>query len=110
MPSEERFITFELPEIYKALSILSIQEDKPALPAGELGAIHVTEDAAEDATVSVHVKTKSAGEEDLKFERAFFAKALVFYCQGSGIPLPKSGQKILNIMKDKIILKISLDQ
>ena len=108
MPIEERFITFNLDEIYKSVSIRCVQENRDTLPNGKLIAIKVKEPSEEgDGDICLHVKTKD-NEVKLHYERDFFALALVFYCQGCGIPLPKRGKKILKITSDCIIMKIDL--
>jgi len=109
MPIEERFITFNLEEIYQAVSIGSIKENLDPLPKGALQAIEIEGEAdVNHDSIFLKVKTESGAEETHKFERKFFALALVFFCQGSGIPLPASGQKTLKILPDKIIMKIEL--
>lgn len=110
MPVEERFITFDLSEIYKAISIKCTQEDLEKPPEGTLVSIEINEeDAEQQDIIYLQVKTNS-DEEKLKYDRTFFALALVFYCQGSGIPLPNRGTKTLKILQDKIIMKIDLEK
>jgi len=107
MPTEERFVTFSLDEVHKALSIFLIQKELPALSSANLESFDLKENGGGD---NIYLKLEDASGEtsDIDFERKFFAEALVFYCQGSGIPLPKSGTKILHIMEDKIMMKITL--
>ncbi|MFK7838689.1 MAG: hypothetical protein AB8B83_00015 [Bdellovibrionales bacterium] len=108
MPSEERFVTFSLSEVSKALSIYFIQKDMPSLPSGDVVSFALSEDTDDADKVFVKVEDETGSVSDFDFERKFFAEALVFYCQGSGIPLPKSGSKFLNITNDKIVMKITL--
>lgn len=109
MPSEERFITFDLEEIYKAISIKCVKQKLDTPPKGELTLIEIDEENpnAQDE-IFLNVKKDDGGEEKLSYERKFFAESLVFLCQGSGIPLPSKGQKMLQILKDRIIMKIVL--
>ncbi len=108
MPLEERFITFNLKEVYKAISIRCLQEDKDELPKGVLTSIEINGGDNEDQNI-VYLHIDQEGETvQLEFDREFFALALVFYCQGSGIPLPKRGQKVLKVLEDRIIMKMSL--
>ena len=110
MPIEERFITFDLPEIYKAVIIKCTEQDLPKPPEGDLVEIKIDEDSAElQDKITLHIKTP-ANDEHVEFDRTFFALALVFYCQGSGIPLPNRGTKTLKILQDKIIMKIELER
>lgn len=109
MPTEERFITFSLDEVHKALSISFIQKDLPLLPTGELVSLNISDEKDKQEDIYIKLKNDSDEVSDLNFSRKFFAESLVFYCQGSGIPLPRSGKKILNILKDKIIMKIMME-
>ena len=109
MPIEERFITFSLEEIHNAVRVKCVDEklDRPA--RGELVAIEIDEDN-EAAQNDIFFKIKrddNGAEEEFKFERGFFGQALVFYCQGHGIPLPKRGQKILKIAPNQVTMKVT---
>lgn len=109
MPVEERFITFSLDEVYKSLSIGCAKENLDAPPKGTLNSIEIDEEnQADQNSIFLNVKTESGQEERLDFERKFFALSLVFYCQGTGIPLPARGTKTLKMLKDKVIMKIEL--
>jgi hypothetical protein len=110
MPIEERFITFDLNEIYKAVVIKCTEQDLPKPPEGKLKGIEIDEqDAGRQDKINMVIEGAN-GKESVEFDRTFFALALVFYCQGSGIPLPNRGQKTLKILEDKIIMKIELDR
>ena len=109
MPTEERFITFSLEEVHKALSISFIQKDQPPLPTGKLVSLNISNDKDKQEDIYIEIHNDSDEVSSLSFPRKFFAESLVFYCQGSGIPLPRSGKKILNILKDKIIMKIMME-
>ena len=106
MPAEERFITFNLNEIYKSIVIKCTHDDVAPPPKGELTSITLDENSDQ---IHVNLKKDDGSEEKLSYEQKFFALALVFYCQGSGIPLPNRGQKNLKILDDKIIMKIDLE-
>lgn len=110
MPSEERFISFDLEEIYKAISIKCVKQKLETPPKGELTLIEIDEDNPNTQDeIFLNVNADDGQEYKLSYERKFFAEALVFLCQGSGIPLPSKGQKMLQILKDKIIMKIVLN-
>ena len=109
MPFEQRFITFDLEEIYKALSIGCIKENLDPLPQEQLTALKIEEDNADSQKIIfLSVKMEDGEEKELEFERTQFAVSLIFYCQGLGIPLPAQGKKALKIMPDHIIMKIEL--
>ena len=110
MPVEERFITFDLAEIYKAVIIKCTQDELEKPPEGTLKSIEIDEQDANKADI-IYLNVDANGtDERLKYDRTFFALALVFYCQGSGIPLPSRGTKTLKILNDKIIMKIELEK
>ncbi len=110
MPVEERFITFDLAEIYKAVIIKCTQDELEKPPEGKLKSIEIDEQDANKADIIYLNVTTANGDERLKYDRTFFALGLVFYCQGSGIPLPNRGTKTLKILNDKIIMKIELEK
>lgn len=109
MPVEERFITFSLEEIHNAVRVKCVDEklDRPA--RGELVSIEINEEnEANQNDIFFKIKREDNGtEEEFKFERAFFGQALVFYCQGHGIPLPRRGQKILKIAPNQVTMKVT---
>lgn len=108
MPTEERFITFSLEEIYKAIKIKALEESLEVPPDGELKSVDMEEgNGGDDAQIFLTIVRKADDQEErLKYVRKFFALALVFYCQGKGIPLPRSGAKTLAILDDKVVMKI----
>lgn len=108
MPLEERYITFDLPEIYQSIQMRCIREELEMPPKGTPVKLEMdAADQSESAPIFLHLKTDS-GTEKIEYERTFFALGLVFFCQGSGIPLPAKGKKTLKILEDKIIMKIDL--
>jgi hypothetical protein len=111
MPLEERYITFNLDEVYESVKMRCVHENLPQPVEGQPTLIEMEEqNVPEHVIINIHVKKKGdAPEEKVPFERTFFAKALVFFCQGSGIPLPAKGKKTLSILDDKIIMKIEME-
>ncbi|MCD8498335.1 MAG: hypothetical protein LRZ85_09910 [Alphaproteobacteria bacterium] len=108
MPLEERYITFDLPEIYQSVQMRCIREELEMPPKGTPLKLEMDgDDTSDHAPIFLHLKTES-GTEKIEYERTFFALGLVFFCQGSGIPLPAKGKKTLKILEDKIIMKIDL--
>jgi len=111
MPVEERFISFDLDEVYKAVNILCIKDDMEQPPKARLISIEAdpaNENGGDNILLKI-TREDNGAKEELKYERKFFAMALVFLCQTSGIPLPKRGTKTLKVLEDKIIMKIDLE-
>jgi hypothetical protein len=108
MPLEERYITFDMNEIYQSVQMRCVREDLPMPPKGTPVGLEMDgEDHSDHAPIFLSLKTDK-GIEKIQYERTFFALGLVFFCQGSGIPLPAKGKKTLKILEDKIIMKIDL--
>ena len=108
MPLEERFITFDLEEIHNAVRVKCVEEKLERPARGELVSIDISDNDDESNLVFFNIKREDNGEEEqFKFERAFFGQALVFYCQGHGIPLPRRGQKILKIAPNQVTMKVT---
>lgn len=111
MPLEERFITFSLDEVFQAVKMRCIRENLPLPQEGKPVKITMDEqDVPEHVLINLHIQSGYDHEPvPIPYERTFFALALVFYCQGSGIPLPSKGKKNLKILEDKIVMKIMID-
>ena len=111
MPLEERFITFSLEEISKAVRMRAVQEAIDIPAEGQLMGIEIgSEGAGAESPITLHYQQDEYGSmRRLNFDRKFFAFALVFYCQGCGIPLPARGTKTLNIQPDRIVMKIEME-
>ncbi|MCC6597729.1 MAG: hypothetical protein IT559_02950 [Alphaproteobacteria bacterium] len=109
MPLEERFITFSLEEVLQAVQMRAIQESLDIPTKGTLIKIEIDEkNTGMETLIFLHLQRSEGTVEKLKFDRKFFALALIFYCQGCGIPLPQRGTKTLNILPDQIVMKIEL--
>lgn len=88
---------------------MSVKEDLPKIPDGHISAVEIDEAANDQADV-VHVTIKSDQGDDnkVKFDKQFFGTSLVFYCQGSGIPLPRGGTKNVLFGDDKVVMKVAM--
>lgn len=106
MPSEERSITFNLDEVHKALLVTLAQQGEEELPTGRLVSMNLEGD---DKTIGVHLEDKQGEMKEMHFDRLLFAKALVIFCQGCGIPLPRDSKKTLHVLEDRITLHMELD-
>ena len=106
MPKEKRFIIFNLEEIQDALRIHSVMSKSEEPPTDTLSSIKP--DDNDPDTVHATFKAEDGTETKTEYGRVFFGQALVFYCQGNGIPIPRAGTKTLKIQPDEIILFIEL--
>lgn len=118
MPTEDRFITFDLDDIYKAISMHMIRNDTTPLPQGKVSMLEMRtpegekvpeDEISEDGMVHLEVETSDDSDTfETNLEKPFFGQAMIYFCIESQIPLPASGKKILRILDDRAILKISL--
>ena len=107
MPREDRRISFENEEVYKALYALCIQKQVKKPPPGVV--VGVREDEKDNNIVYVDFenpleKTRSKEE----YSRDFVAAALMVFCRGLGIPLPKKAQKSVLISNGQLILRVTI--
>ncbi|MFP4314250.1 MAG: hypothetical protein ACLFR0_07980 [Alphaproteobacteria bacterium] len=109
MPKEDRRIIFTFEEAYKAIYSLSAQKDIKKPPAGEV--VKINKDENDDSVIYMHLDNKQEKWEQqrkLEYSRDFIAAALMLYCRGCGIPLPKSAKKSVVLGSTNIILRVEI--
>lgn len=111
MPKEDRRIVFDNEELYKALFALCSQKQMKKPPAGRITSIK--EDDADKDRIMVTIENRMAAdpEETLaerEYSRDFIAAALMLFCRGLGIPLPKSASKSVIIRDDQVMLRVQI--
>lgn len=108
MPTEDRRIIFENDEIYKALYTLCHQKQLPLPKPGNL--IGVVENEANPSQVFILIDNpQDTSQSKQEFSRDFLAAALMLYCQGLGIPLPKKAKKTVIIRDTQAMLRVVMD-
>ena len=107
MPKEDRRIIFSNDEVYKALYTLRDQKSLKPLPSGQ---IITTGIDADDSNKMFFILEDKMAQTHAKIEhfRDFVAAALMLYCKGYGIPLPKSAQKSVMVQEDMVILRVQM--
>ena len=109
MPKEDRLIIFSNEEVYKALFALSAQKQLKKPPAGVI--TKVEEDAEDKNKITVHLhnpqETENA-DRKMDYTRDFLAAALMLFCRGLGIPLPKNARKSVMIRKEEVMLRVQI--
>lgn len=105
MPREDRRIIFSNEEVYKALYTLRDQKTMRKLPVGKI--ITAGNDPKEPTTMFFMLEdnieqtvTKIEQNED------FVAAALMLFCRGCGIPLPKNAKKSVLVQDGVVILRV----
>ena len=107
MPREDRRIIFDLNEIYKALYTLTEKQEGVArLLPGVI--LRFEEDAADKNQIHFFIHNPQSGEEDerVTYSRDFVAAALMMFCRGAGVPLPKKANKSVLIRENELILRV----
>lgn len=105
MPREDRRVIFDMSETYQALYKLSLkQEGGRRLMAGAITGI--AEDTEDNTKVIFTFENPQTNEKkDMVFTRDFVAAALMMFCRGAGIPLPRKAAKSIIVEKNRVILR-----
>lgn len=108
MPREDRRIIFDMSETYQALYRLSRkQDDAPKLIAGAIMKIEV--DALDSNKFNIFIENPQDGTKKMvTYSRDFVAAALMVYCRGVGIPLPRKANKTVLIKDSELILRATV--
>lgn len=107
MPKEDRRIIFSYDEVYKAIYALAVQKQMPKPPPGAVTSVA----EKKDDTDLIIVKLENPAEQTNKrveYSRDFLAAALMIFCRGAGIPLPKSARKSVMIGEGEVVLRVQI--
>jgi hypothetical protein len=107
MPREDRRISFDYAETYKAIFTLCMHNELPRPFAGSITALNFK--AEDDGCVVVRfangLQETSVTSE---YSRDFLAAALMLYCRICNIPIPKKAMKSVEPGDDSVTLHITL--
>ena len=107
MPREDRRITFDYEETYKAVYALCVQKEFRKPPQGVISAID--QNPGDPAKLVLRIENHLAHKShDAEYGRDFMAAALMLYCRGLNIPLPKTGQKSVELAPGEVTLRIQI--
>lgn len=106
MPREDRRIIFDMSETYNALYKLSLKKDDvPKLIPGAIEKIEV--DGLDANKINLYLINPQEGDKAMvTYSRDFVAAALMMYCRGAGIPLPRKASKTVMLDSDRAILRV----
>lgn len=106
MPKEDRRVIFDMSETYQAIYKLSVKsEDTPRPKPGTIKKIE--EDGLDANKVNVYIENSQTGEKHMvTYSRDFLAAALMMFCRGAGIPLPRRASKSVMLDMDRVILRV----
>ena len=109
MPKEDRLIIFSNEEVYKALYALSAQKQLKKPPVGAV--THVEEAEDDRNRIIIHLHNPQANfdnDTQIDYTRDFVAAALMLFCRGLGIPLPKSARKSVMLRNGELMLRVQI--
>jgi hypothetical protein len=107
MPREDRRILFDNEEVYKALYAMSFQKQLKVPPPGQV--VKIYEDEANQGQIFVEMQNlHEKTEVKLDYTRDFVAAALMLFCRGCGIPLPKSAKKSVMLAEGQLMLRVQI--
>lgn len=108
MPREVRLILFDYVEVYKAIYSLCSQNNlkKP------MGGVVFDLKIESDNRVLMSIVDESSGVKKVEeYNRDFLAAALMLYCRGLAIPLPKGAEKTVAISENnEVMLRVRVDR
>jgi hypothetical protein len=106
MPREDRRIIFDMSETYQALYRLSLKkDDEPRLIAGAI--VKIEPNAENEDKFDFHLTNPQEGHnKTVTYSKDFVAAALMMFCRGAGIPLPRRAQKAVMIRDGQMVLRV----
>jgi hypothetical protein len=106
MPREDRRVIFDFSEAYQAIYKLALKsDDAPRLPPGVIR--KAEEDGLDANKINIYLENPQTGEKEMMtYSRDFIAAALMMFCRGSGIPLPRKANKTVMLDIDRITLRV----
>lgn len=109
MPKEDRLIIFENDEVYKALYALSAQKQIKKPPAGMVEKVEEDPEDKSKITIYLHNPQETFDKDSkVEYTRDFLAAALMLFCRGLGIPLPKSARKSVMLRNGEVMLRVQI--
>ena len=107
MPREDRLISFDYDEVYRAVYSLCVQQDVKKPGQGTVQGVDHPDGDTSRVVLRMYneVSEESFNEE---YSRDFFAAALMLFCRGLGIPLPKPAVKSVLIRDGEVSLRVRL--
>lgn len=107
MPRENRVITFGSEEALQALrQYAAVVENKP-LPADRFETLTI--DGFSSVTAEIVGGAGCAGSSRYVFSGERLIQALTYWCSSVGVPLPRRGEKRVQVTDGELQLSITLD-
>lgn len=93
MPTEERLIIFNPPEVMEAMKDFMHRKNRP-MPRGKLEGITFTPDEEQALVLDISAPGSQIPQK-IAFRHAEVAAALIMYCKERTIPLPKDSKTLV---------------
>lgn len=107
MPREVRTITFSQLEVYQAMAEFAARNGR-AMPPGTLDRLAFN--PQQEPALVMAVRTPGSPIiQKVAFRQAEVAAALILYCRGNRIPLPKNSRRKLESADDGVTLILHLE-
>lgn len=107
MPQEDRRILFDNDEVYKALFTFCAQKQVKQPPPGHIVKIAPNDNNGGDFRFEIQ-NPLNGHHVSMEFGQDFLAAALMVFCRGVGIPLPKKARKTVLLNEGQIILRVQI--
>ena len=107
MPREDRRISFDNEEVYKAVYALCAQKQIKKPVPGQI--VKISEAFGDTGGIFLDIQNplKNTGEQS-EYARDFIAAALMLFCRGCGIPLPRNAKKSVMIVDGALTLRVQI--
>ena len=107
MPKEDRLITFNYKEVHKSVYTLCQQKGMKLPTIGEI--TDISQDPEDINRVYIDILENGTGPRKREeYSRDFVAAALLIFCRGMGIPMPKSARKSVFIKDGELGLRVRI--
>lgn len=108
MPREDRRILFDNDEVYKAVFALSMQKQLKKPPPGAFVRVYQDDKDPNKIFVDLENPQDTSVNRTLEYSSDFLAAALMLFCRGCGIPLPKTAKKSVVIQDNTVLLRVQI--
>lgn len=107
MPREKRLISFDTAEVYQAIYSLCSQKNMLKPPAGTVTDLSYNQ--SDSSLIVMKTADNVTGKKSRnEYSRDFMAAALMLYCRGIGIPLPKNANKSVTVKDGEVLLIVRI--
>lgn len=107
MPREDRRIIFESSEVYKAIFTLCRKKQLDEPPPGHIVKTYTPPNDSNSVFIDIE-NPQEQMKTTLQYTSDFVAAALMHYCRGNRIPLPRTSQKSVMVIDSELVLRVQV--